>query len=194
MKMVVHHLKRDNPYLWKKGRGLRNHIHHKHKILLPRKKQRRILPRSICVPIRSAIPKCRLAIPLPFFEYAHNLHRISFRPPKARFPGGNAARIQFLRPNANPPDELPFSVTFSGQTGSSLSQTVSRIMALTILLVTPSPTVGNEISFRYLFGQGAILTVSSSLSCASASSAQWLIPMIIPCSYRARTMFKTSRK
>ena len=88
MKMVVHHLERDYPNLREKRRCLRHHIHHKHKILLPRKKQRRLLPRSICVPIRSAIPKCRLATPLPFFEYPHNLNRISFRPPKARFPGG----------------------------------------------------------------------------------------------------------
>ena len=66
--------------------------------------------------IRSAIPKCRLATPLPFFEYPHNLNRISFRPPKARFPGGNAARIQFVRSNANPPDKFRFSVTLSGRT------------------------------------------------------------------------------
>jgi len=116
MKMVVHHLERDYPNLREKRRCLRHHIHHKHKILLPRKKQRRLLPRSICVPIRSAIPKCRLATPLPFLEYPHNLNRISFRPPKARFPGGNAARIQFVRSNANPPDKFRFSVTLSGQT------------------------------------------------------------------------------
>lgn len=101
-----------------------------------------------------------------------NAKSCQFCPAKTTLTGQSLRFQHFVQPSQTvlSPDKLrshnrePQPQDDSGKTDSSLSQTVSRIMALTIFLVTPSPTVGKDISSWYLFGQGDILTVSSSLN------------------------------
>ena len=75
-----------------------------------------------------------------------------FCPAERQSTGQVSILSNFLRPNRALPGEIdvpqpePQPLGDSGKTDSSLSQTVSRIMALTIFLVTQSPTVGKDIS------------------------------------------------